>query len=212
VIVDRLVRSARNFRQAFEMAGVVPEPQVVAVAVTPEGLNAPPAVPAQNTQSAINLAYINNLTQGLLAAQYAPERMPVIASDPLTLQQVQGSGDADGAVNAVLLTPAYAYLTSDFRSRVQVWLDISATRWHDRLYQPLTHPYVLSRNWKKGQLWTDEDELNANRDMLARVVGGLAFRCSDEIVLASSQMDVSGMEESGMLNRAIQRVWLAQPA
>jgi hypothetical protein len=80
------------------------------------------------------------------------------------------------------------------------------------LYQPLTHPYVLSRNWKKGQLWTDEDELAANRDMLARVVGGLAFRCSDEIVLASSQMDVSGMEESGMLNRAIQRVWLAQPA
>jgi hypothetical protein len=210
VIVDRLVRSARNFRQAFEMAGVSPQPQAVALAVTPTGVNAPPAAPAQSLQSEINLAYINNLTQGLLAAQYAPERMPVIASDPSTSSG--GEANVDGAVNAVLLTPAYAYLTSDFRSRVQFWLDISATRWHDRLYQPLTHPYVLSRNWKKGQVWTDDDDLAANRDMLARVVGGLAFRCRDEIVLASSQMDVSGMEESGMLNRAIQRVWLAQQA
>jgi hypothetical protein len=203
VIVDRLVRSARNFRQAFEMAGVTAQAETVAVAVTPAGLQAP----VQPTHSDIGLAYINNLSMGLLAAQYAPERMPVVERDDSTDKE-----SADSAMNAVLLTPAYAYLTSDFRSRVQFWLDISATRWHDRLYQPLTHPYVLSRNWKKGQLWTDEDELAANRDMLARVVGGLAFRCSDEIVLASSQMDVSGMEESGMLNRAIQRVWLAQPA
>jgi hypothetical protein len=198
VIVDRLVRSARNFRQAFEMAGVTAQAEAIAVAVTPEGLQAP----AQPSHSDMGLAFINNLALGLLAAQYAPERMPVIASE-------EGNADADAAMNAVLLTPAYAYLTSDFRSRVQFWLDVNATRWHDRLYQPLTHPYVLSRNWQKGQAWTDEDELNANRDMLARVVGGLAFRCSDEIVLASSQMDVSGMEESGMLNRAIQRVWLA---
>jgi hypothetical protein len=199
VIVDRLVRSARNFRQAFEMAGVTAQAETVAVAVTPAGLQAP----VQPSHSDIGLAYINNLAQGLLAAQYAPERMPVVAGD-------DAANDGEGAVNAVLLTPAYAYLTSDFRSRVQFWLDISATRWHDRLYQPLTHPYVLSRNWQKGRLWTDDDELAANRDMLARVVGGLAFRCSDEIVLASSQMDVSGMEESGMLNRAIQRVWLSR--
>ncbi len=219
VIVDRLVHSARNFRQAFEMAGVVPEPDAVIAAMPPEGFHVPVA-PAQNTQGDVNLAYINNLSQGLLAAQHVQEHMPVVAGDASTLRQPQGSGGdpstssggADGALNAVLLTPAYAYLTSDFRSRVQFWLDINATRWHDRLYQPLTHPYVLSRNWRMGQAWTDEDEMNANRDMLARVVGGLAYRCSDQIVLASSQMDVSGMEESGMLNRAVQRVWLARLA
>lgn len=206
VIVDRLVRSARNFRQAFEMAGVTAQAEAVAVAVTPAGLQAP----VQPAQSDISLAYVNNLAMGLLASQYAPERMPVVASDASTSTGDDlSANNADAAANAVLLTPAYAYLTSDFRSRVQFWLDINATRWHDRLYQPLTHPYVLTRNWQKGKQWTDEDELNANRDMLARVVGGLAYRCSDEIVLASSQMDVSGMEESGMLNRAIQRVWLA---
>ncbi len=211
VIVDRLVRSARTFRQAFEMAGVSAQAEAVASAVTTEE----PQAPAQPSHNDLGLAFINNLALGLLAAQYVPERLPVLAGDPSTVSgtaHTAGAGlsNLDGAANAVLLTPAYAYLTSDFRSRVQFWLDISATRWHDRLYQPLTHPYVLRRDWRKGQAWTDEDELSAGRDMLARVVGGLAFRCSDEIVLASSQMDVSGIEESGMLNRAIQRVWLAQ--
>jgi hypothetical protein len=42
--------------------------------------------------------------------------------------------------------------------------------------------------------------------MLRRVVSGLAFRCDERIYLASSQLNIAGQEESGMLARVLQEV------
>jgi hypothetical protein len=192
-VCDRLVRSARGFREVFEQAGLTPL-TVPTVEVAVLDLQPPPA---RTAPVDVGLAYVNTLMQGILAAQYVPDRSAAASA---------GSGN-----DAIVLAPTYAYLTADLRSRFQFWLDVNATGWHDRIYQPLTHPYVLARSWKPGQVWTDADELYANRDMLARVVGGLAFRCSDKLILAQSQLSVAGQEEDGPLARAVQRVMLAVP-
>lgn len=195
LVCDRLVRSARAFREAFEQAGLTPR-SVPTVEVEVLGLQPPPE---RSTPLDVGLAYVGTLMQGILAAQHVPERL--------------AAGDAPGArEDEIILAPTYAYLTADLRSRHQFWLDINSTGWHDRIYQPLTHPYVLARGWQPGQPWTDADELYANRDMLARVAGGLAFRCSERIFLAQSQLSVAGQEEDGPLARAVQRVLLAVPA
>jgi hypothetical protein len=155
--------------------------------------------PERSVPVDIGLSYIDTLMQGILAAQYVPDR-----AMPATMGQPQGEDD-------ILLAPTFAYLTGDFRSRFQFWLDITSAGWHERIYQPLTHPYVLARRWQPGRPWTDEDELYANRDMLTRVVGGLACRCDERIFLGQSQLNVAGQEEDGPLARAIQRVMLAVP-
>jgi hypothetical protein len=188
-VCDRLVRSARDFRTVFEQARLTPQ-SVPTVEVAVLGLS---PQPRRSASLDVGQAYADMLTQGLLAAQFVPAPSP-----PAPLPEGEGS--------RVLLAPIYAYLTGDHRSRVQFWLDITSNGWHERIYQPLTHPYVLSRQWRRGQQWTDENELYANRDMLVRLTGGLAFRCDEKIVLASSQLNVAGSEESGVLARAVQRV------
>ncbi|MCL5997511.1 MAG: hypothetical protein M1546_15855 [Chloroflexi bacterium] len=137
----------------------------------------------------IGLEYINTLGEDIIAAQYAPEREPDIADD-----------------DAVLVTPAYTYLINNFRSRYQFWLDINSLGWYERVYQPLTHPYVLSRRWARGRVWTEEDEHRSRQLMLNKVIGGLTYRCAGKLYLVSSQLSISGQEEAGPLARAIQKV------
>lgn len=188
MVCDKLIASARAFREVFEQAGLAPMPAVAASAtaeVPALGLSPKPDV---SEATDLGQAYVFALMQNVLAAEYAPERTPEVSA------------------GSVLLAPAYTYLTGDYRSRHQFWLDINALSWHERFYQPLTHPYVLSREWAPGRRWTDEDEQRAGRDLLARVVGGLAFRCRDKIYLAASELTVAGQEESGMLARALRNL------
>ncbi|MCB0052243.1 MAG: hypothetical protein KDE24_22170, partial [Caldilinea sp.] len=60
--------------------------------------------------------------------------------------------------DAVFLAPAYTFLLRNRAVDVQFWLDIGSTGWWERLYQPLTHPYVLSARWPLDTAWTDRDE------------------------------------------------------
>jgi hypothetical protein len=186
LVADKLIRSARAFREVFERAGLTPQtlPMMRSV-VESSGDQSPVAVPAFD----LGLEYINMLGEDIIAAQYAPEREPDIDDD-----------------DAVLVTPAYTYLINNFRSRYQFWLDIQSLGWYERVYQPLTHPYVLSRRWERGRAWTEEDEHRTRQMMLSKVIGGLTYRCADKLYLVSSQLSISGQEESGPLARAIQRV------
>ena len=51
--------------------------------------------------------------------------------------------------NAVLLAPAYTFLLSNESVSYQFWLNAGSPAWWERLYQPLTHPYVLRRGWPR---------------------------------------------------------------
>lgn len=169
-VVDKLVRSARLFREAVQDSGITARGQL----------------PAD---------YLALITEGVMAAQFVPE----------------GARDVDDATS-VLLAPVYTYLTGEHRSRVQLWLDVNATGWYDRLYQALTHPYTLTRHWGAvlarpgaSATWTEADETLARQDMLRRVVIGLCDRCDGRLYLASSQLGLKGQEEAGELARALQR-------
>ncbi|MDP2975124.1 MAG: hypothetical protein Q8N45_02805, partial [Anaerolineales bacterium] len=89
---------------------------------------------------------------------------------------------------AVLVAPATTFLMMNRPVTVQFWLDPGSGGWAERLFQPLTHPYVLSRNWdasagSTGRLWSDADEVAANTESLARLVSGLLRRCRQKIYL-----------------------------
>lgn len=151
------------------------------------------------TYDDLALRYIDLLAQGIMAAQAFDSTHETDSPDD----------------RRVLLAPVYAYLTSNFTSRVQIWLDVQSLGWYERIYQPLTHPYVLSRRWQRGQAWTEVDEHRERREMLRRVIGGLVNRCREQVIFASSRIGISGQEDDGPLLRALARVALttseAQP-
>jgi hypothetical protein len=89
---------------------------------------------------------------------------------------------------------------------IQFWLDIGSPSWYQRLDQPLTHPYILSRGWQQGDLWDAEDELKASYQSLERLSIGLLKRCREKVYLGMSELDVRGFENRGLLIRIIQNV------
>lgn len=107
---------------------------------------------------------------------------------------------------AVFLAPAYTFLLRNRAVDVQFWLDIGATSWWERLYQPLTHPYVLSMRWQPGAPWTDRDEFITRQDTLRRLLLGLIRRTRRQIFLGASDYSESGFEQSGPLLTIVNRL------
>jgi hypothetical protein len=129
--------------------------------------------------------YIQMVQSGIMAAQYLGDWQ-----------------DADD--NAILLAPAYTFLMTNRPARIQFWLEIGSMGWWERLYQPLTHPFVLSRQWDGESGWTNVEERAANRNSLDRLVNGLIRRCSDRIYLYTTSMDSQGREQRSELLHAVQ--------
>lgn len=135
----------------------------------------------------IGKEYIAMLQDGVIAAQYV-------------------SAWSTPENDAVLIAPAYTFLMSNQPVSVQFWLDASSGGWHERLFQPLTHPYVLSRHWPPGRLWTDSDEVQANNASMERLLTGLLHRCRNRIYLGLTDLSESGYEQRGALIMAFQKV------
>jgi hypothetical protein len=112
----------------------------------------------------------------------------------------------DDAVDAVLLSPAITFLLRDRVVKHQIWLDVGSAAWSERLEQPLTHPYVLRRDWKSGEIWTDEHEHNARRERLHHVATGLLRRCQEKIYLGIADLGEEGFEQRGQLLDVFQRI------
>ncbi len=136
--------------------------------------------------------YLEMVQRGVIAAQY--------------LEPWQAGESSRPEENAVLLAPAYTFLLSNRPVDVQFWLNVGGTGWWERLYQPLTHPYVLSRRWPKGRPWTDTEEVTARQLSLHRLVTGLVRRCRKTIYLGLSELGEQGYEQTGPLLKAIQRL------
>ncbi len=137
--------------------------------------------------------YLQLVQQGVVAAQYIRSwRAPI--------------------EGAVFLAPAYTFLMSNRPVDIQFWLDVGGHGWAERLYQPLTQPYVLSRRWPVGAPWTDAEEFASSQEALFRLTAGLIRRCRQKVFLGLSDLGESGYEMKGPLLRAIQRVLQNFPA
>lgn len=135
----------------------------------------------------LNLEYVEMVERGVMAAQYI-------------------SGWQVRPAEAVLLVPAYTFLMMNRPVTVQFWLDAGSRAWFERIYQPLTHPYVLRRDWPAGQTWTDDEEVRVRREALGRLILGLSRRCRRRIYLAFCELNEQGYEQQGPLWQAVQRL------
>ncbi len=131
--------------------------------------------------------YVRMVQAGVVAAQYMRSWQPP-------------------AEEAVLLAPAYTFLMSNRPVDYQFWLNVGGSGWWERVYQPLTHPHVLSRHWSPTRQWTDVEEFAARQQALHRLVLGLLRRCRQGVYLGLSELGEQGYEQQGPLLAALQRV------
>jgi len=131
--------------------------------------------------------YIAMLDEGVIAASY---------------MEAWRSENKD----AVLVSPAHTFLMMNRPATYQFWLDPGSGGWYQRLSQPLTHPYVLTRGWEPGRVWTDADEVQYSGEAMARLISGLLLRCRERVYLGIAELGESGFEARGELLRAFQKV------
>ena len=135
--------------------------------------------------------YIRMLEDGVIAASYVEAWNPQMDE-------------------AVLVAPAHSFLMMNRPVMIQFWLDPGSSGWHQRLAQPLTHPYVLSRAWGSDRVWGDADEVRISKEAMARLSSGLLHRCRERIYLGLAELSETGFEQRGELLRAFQKVLLFQ--
>ena len=73
---------------------------------------------------------------------------------------------------AVLVAPAYTFLMMNRPVTAQFWLDAGSSGWSQRLAQPLTHPYVLTREWSRAEF----GQMRMKSRTAARHVSSCHFR------------------------------------
>jgi len=105
--------------------------------------------------------------------------------------------------NAILIAPAYTFLLSNRAVEYQFWLSADSQGWGRRILQPLTQPYVLSRQWQPNQVWTDMHERTTSQEMLFHVITGLLKRCRRKVFVGYSQYDDRGFERVGPLRESL---------
>ena len=190
-VAANLIESVRKFRQAVPATDDASAQENATPAGDPaqadaNGSRATPG-PMPVREGDLGEEYVAMVERGVIAAQY-------VASWRVRPE------------DAVLLVPAYTFLMMNQVTTVQFWLDAGSRAWFERIYQPLTHPYVLRRDWPEDEIWADEHELTAREEALSRLIRGLALRCRESIYLAFADLNERGYEQQGPLRQALQRV------
>ncbi len=139
-----------------------------------------------------------------------PEYMQLVQQGVVAAQYIRSwNSRSEGAV---FLAPAYTFLMVNQAVDYQFWLDVGGHGWAERLYQPLTQPYVLSRRWPLGAPWTDNEEFASSQEALLRLTMGLIRRCRRKVFLGLSDLGETGYELKGPFLKAIQRVLQRHPS
>jgi len=190
-VAATLVESVQKFRQGagFDTppAGTATQPTDASLSPWERaGVRAGQTTPPDRS---LGREYIAMVEDGVLAAQY-----------------VGAWQEPDARTDAVLLAPAYTFLMMNRPVDYQFWLDIGSRGWYERLYQPLTHPYVLSRQWDGQRQWGDADEHAASQERLYRLAAGLLRRCRKQVFLGLSELGEQGYEQRGPLLWAFNQV------
>jgi len=130
-------------------------------------------------------AYIKSIQQGLL-----PSAFSGIEPD------VQG----------VLISPAHTFLMQNRSVAYQFWLDIGSLGWWERLYQPLTNPYVYQKRWGQETAWNENREFAVNQAMMGKLINGLLLRCQQGVFASVVNTNEYGAQNSGPLLKAFQKM------
>ena len=67
----------------------------------------------------------------------------------------------------------------------QIWLNAGSPRWWERIYGQITNDYILSQDWKMGDLW-DASVYEKNDENMHRLVLSLLSRCRKQVRVYTS--------------------------
>jgi len=115
-----------------------------------------------------------------------------ITADPRPLPILQAP---EGAVT---LATIFQYRSLRASHRWHFWLDPASMLWERGGAQTLFGSPLFLKEWS-GSPWTPEDEIEAGKQRLDRIIADLLARVKSRLYLCHSDMSVNGREQTGPL-------------
>ncbi|OBR90274.1 hypothetical protein CLRAG_34490 [Clostridium ragsdalei P11] len=97
----------------------------------------------------------------------------------------------------IILSSAFNFLTSNIKSSVQIWTDVTSNLWSPRNIKKFSNDCVLKKSWNENVVYTEEIETRNRRKNLYSVAKALLRKCSGRIYLYGSEYSEMGYEQNG---------------
>lgn len=101
--------------------------------------------------------------------------------------------------DSVLISLTSAFLSANRIADYQIWLNVGAPRWWERIYGELTNDAVLNRSWIPDKKWDVLTSSAYNDSYMIRQVSGLLRRCRKQVKAYASELSEAGMEQRSKL-------------
>ena len=102
--------------------------------------------------------------------------------------------------DAVTLSTPMNYLSNTLEAKVIIVLGLSSDHWTPRCAKEISNPYVLTKTWKRGNIYSEEIEEKNQRINIAILIRALLKRCSDRFITFESTYSGDGYENEGILS------------
>ena len=101
--------------------------------------------------------------------------------------------------DAVLISLTSAFISMDRTVDYQIWLNVGAPRWWERITGELTNDAILNRHWIPEKKWDVLTASAYNDSYMNRMIRGLLRRCRKQVKAYSSELSEAGMEQRSKL-------------
>lgn len=97
----------------------------------------------------------------------------------------------------IILSSAFNFLTSNVKSSVQIWTDVTSNLWSSRNIKKFSNDHVLKKSWNEKVIYTEEMETTNRKRNLYSIAKALLRKCSGKIYLYGSEYSEMGYEQNG---------------
>lgn len=101
--------------------------------------------------------------------------------------------------DSVLISLSSSYALMNRPVSYQIWLNAGSPRWWERIYGQITNDYILSQDWKMGDLWDATSVYEKNDENMHRLVLSLLSRCRKQVRVYTSELNESGQDQKSKL-------------
>jgi hypothetical protein len=113
-----------------------------------------------------------------------------------------------GEVSGVILSTPMTYLANSLEHKIIILVGLSSSHWLPRCVKELSNPYVLTKTWKDGDIYSEKLEEENQKKNVAIILRALIKRCNDEFATFESEYSGDGYENDGILPEVFNKIML----
>ena len=104
-----------------------------------------------------------------------------------------------GEETGIVLATPMSYLSNSLSAKVIILLGFSSDHWLPRCAREISNPFVLTKTWKNGDIYSEEVEEENQRKNMGILMRGLLQRAGEKFVTFESRYSGDGFENDGIL-------------